>query len=101
MVDLLGNRLGEVDVWVRDAVRAIEADSPEAHVRIIRGSALVMRAGVFYLRGDLQHAMPLCREAVEMMPERDDPALPGLLVSVNRRSEEHTSELQSRQYLVC
>src|SRR3712207_8993193 len=26
---------------------------------------------------------------------------PGILVHARRRSEEHTSELQSRQYLVC
>src|SRR3712207_8515271 len=29
------------------------------------------------------------------------PAVPLVLASVSQRSEEHTSELQSRQYLVC
>src|SRR3712207_6942168 len=31
----------------------------------------------------------------------DEPAHPHLLGNLNLRSEEHTSELQSRQYLVC
>src|SRR3712207_7367848 len=43
------------------------------------------RAGV----GDLQR------------PGRDRHALPGKLLDLGLRSEEHTSELQSRQYLVC
>src|SRR3712207_6858127 len=38
--------------------------------------------------------------AVEMPPERDLLAR-RLGVHVDERSEEHTSELQSRQYLVC
>src|SRR3712207_6943143 len=32
---------------------------------------------------------------------RDEPGAHGVLRQVERRSEEHTSELQSRQYLVC
>src|SRR3712207_8815327 len=42
---------------------------------------------------------------VEPDPERfrpdDDPREPGFLQQISDRSEEHTSELQSRQYLVC
>src|SRR3712207_7401022 len=32
---------------------------------------------------------------------RDRALMPGPLIGYNGRSEEHTSELQSRQYLVC
>src|SRR3712207_7045099 len=38
--------------------------------------------------------------AAHLVPD-DRPALAGLLVQPAERSEEHTSELQSRQYLVC
>src|SRR5258707_7448951 len=31
----------------------------------------------------------------------DPPVIPGVMKLAERRSEEHTSELQSRQYLVC
>src|SRR3712207_8266771 len=42
------------------------------------------------------------RHAVLGEPARDDPSEPRQIgVAVQRRSEEHTSELQSRQYLVC
>src|SRR3712207_7651316 len=37
--------------------------------------------------------------ATAIAPVTDSPA--SLLVCVNTKSEEHTSELQSRQYLVC
>src|SRR2546422_8466547 len=37
----------------------------------------------------------------EGLGERDDGALGGGVVGVERRSEEHTSELQSRLHLVC
>src|SRR3712207_7907604 len=44
--------------------------------------------------------VPHCREIQEFDP---DLTLKGLLAlyEMNSRSEEHTSELQSRQYLVC
>src|SRR3712207_7134030 len=41
-----------------------------------------------------QHVDDICR--LELAPDPDGQALVG-----ERRSEEHTSELQSRQYLVC
>src|SRR3712207_8113644 len=54
--------------------------------RVVRLPAEVVHAGVVVLRGE-----PL----VQHLDLR-----PGLLRQ-RRRSEEHTSELQSRQYLVC
>src|SRR3712207_7843116 len=40
---------------------------------------------------------------VELLEERRDPVLARVVGEIRRhvRSEEHTSELQSRQYLVC
>src|SRR5947209_16861479 len=42
----------------------------------------------------------LCVDALVMALQRRRPE-PGLIHHSDRRSEEHTSELQSRQYLVC
>src|SRR3712207_8821161 len=53
-------------------------------------------AGGVRARHDVPNAL---LELVER-PGRGDGLLPGWRVSL-RRSEEHTSELQSRQYLVC
>src|SRR3712207_8929091 len=44
--------------------------------------------------------LPLLHGAV-LVPLLDQPVDPGLQRLVCLRSEEHTSELQSRQYLVC
>src|SRR3712207_8716144 len=41
----------------------------------------------------------LARRAAERLPPLDE--LPHLVLQLAERSEEHTSELQSRQYLVC
>src|SRR3712207_7943602 len=38
---------------------------------------------------------------VERVTHEDDPGLDGDRCTLELRSEEHTSELQSRQYLVC
>src|SRR3712207_8128683 len=47
--------------------------------------------------------MPLVREAAAAMATRGELEVTqrGVAVDVTHRSEEHTSELQSRQYLVC
>src|SRR3712207_8448218 len=61
----------------------------------------------------LHDALPICAEEEEESRRccRQDPAhhpssvraggLQGPATEINGRSEEHTSELQSRQYLVC
>src|SRR3712207_7594339 len=57
----------------------------------------------------LHDALPICpsRVSVGYLPEKTFGVLlariitSGFLPSTNPRSEEHTSELQSRQYLVC
>src|SRR3712207_7755971 len=51
-------------------------------------------------RGDVSRPPPSvsCRHEPPLRRAR---RLPGRRVSDGRRSEEHTSELQSRQYLVC
>src|SRR3712207_6891092 len=48
--------------------------------------------------GELQ---PLVVAAVRDQGREVEPAHPHVPVVLDRRSEEHTSELQSRQYLVC
>src|SRR3712207_6922419 len=53
---------------------------------------LSMRSSVALLSGDLDTALDTAREAFELTAGVEQ----GLI-----RSEEHTSELQSRQYLVC
>src|SRR3712207_8742240 len=65
-------------------------------------------------RGDLQRLLELVaereREVVRRLVEEDEVGTaaehnperqPALLAEAELRSEEHTSELQSRQYLVC
>src|SRR3712207_8740631 len=45
---------------------------------------------------------PVRRERAEVRVQRGEPPLhASVLASRRNRSEEHTSELQSRQYLVC
>src|SRR3712207_8347548 len=65
---------------------------PDAHLAVGRAEQRLLEPAVLRLQ---------CEPALE---ERDD-ALPGILGlrgrAAHRRSEEHTSELQSRQYLVC
>src|SRR3712207_9045654 len=56
---------------------------PDLPVRLHRRQAAHIRA---------EHVMPLAPEGVQKALPEDVPDL---------RSEEHTSELQSRQYLVC
>src|SRR5947209_11370785 len=41
------------------------------------------------------------REALDLGSDTDSQQLLGMLTQAAFRSEEHTSELQSRQYLVC
>src|SRR5690606_42136840 len=50
-----------------------------------------------------QQVLPVDREAADapVRPRRGAGADPGQAGSVSRRSEEHTSELQSRENLVC
>src|SRR3712207_7008433 len=48
------------------------------------------------------HVHELGKEADHRIASRGDPVgNPSFVVGQGRRSEEHTSELQSRQYLVC
>src|SRR3712207_8127185 len=49
----------------------------------------------------LPRACPGCSEHRAMRPLPDAPVAPDHVSGGGRRSEEHTSELQSRQYLVC
>src|SRR3712207_9430012 len=50
----------------------------------------------------LDRELPVQAEAAEVLVQPADRTVLGLLVLQPRlRSEEHTSELQSRQYLVC
>src|SRR3712207_9015987 len=49
-------------------------------------------AGIHRRQGRLEQAADCIASAVSAIPD---------LLEVRRRSEEHTSELQSRQYLVC
>src|SRR3712207_7665460 len=63
-------------------------------VREVVGGAEVVRVAV-QVREDL--VLPL-----RDVPEREEPLVVRVVLPrVVRRSEEHTSELQSRQYLVC
>src|SRR3712207_7569859 len=50
---------------------------------------------------DFRDAAVTCLEKDRTPKKRDVPRLCDVLLGGDRRSEEHTSELQSRQYLVC
>src|SRR3712207_7499762 len=63
-------------------------------------SAEAIRAVCSYLTADETVRMLLCVEVVECLLEREK-ALSIACEHRDERSEEHTSELQSRQYLVC
>src|SRR3712207_9176206 len=74
-----------------------------------RGAVVVPGVDVAVHRGG-DHLEPAVVVAVEVREHRRSdeavlgavgPALPHVLERLQRRSEEHTSELQSRQYLVC
>src|SRR3712207_7115310 len=60
-----------------------------------------------FLCNDSQLAEDLCQESYIMLLESiktlkdPDGFMPWLFKTAKNRSEEHTSELQSRQYLVC
>src|SRR3712207_8189879 len=60
-----------------------------------------MRAGIADLSADTR-ALPGLAEGMERVADATSP-LPGVERALSQvaRSEEHTSELQSRQYLVC
>src|SRR3712207_8979095 len=73
-----------------------------AHRVVIRAVAGWVARGTgatTYLKGGFGFGSPVYGlsdvDMIVVVPA--DPAIPG----ANRRSEEHTSELQSRQYLVC
>src|SRR3712207_7534123 len=53
-----------------------------------------------YIRRDNKGLLRLAREAGCTLADTPDPGVVEAKLSL-RRSEEHTSELQSRQYLVC
>src|SRR3712207_8824437 len=61
-------------------------------VRTLRGRKVRQDKPFALMARDLEQVRELCRVG----PEEE-----ALLASPARRSEEHTSELQSRQYLVC
>src|SRR3712207_7048029 len=52
------------------------------------------------LRGEIS-AAETYRMAIDKVADSQNAANAGLLREIQERSEEHTSELQSRQYLVC
>src|SRR3712207_7657906 len=67
-----------------------------------RALPLARREGPRHEDGPARHAvLPPARPAREPRARVAQPAAPRQLPRHDRRSEEHTSELQSRQYLVC
>src|SRR5947209_15570606 len=51
---------------------------------------------VYAIEAHIGSIVPTPEEALKLLE-----AAPGLTLALDYRSEEHTSELQSRQYLVC
>src|SRR3712207_7564099 len=72
-----------------------------------RGEARARREAARGDRGGLRGDRRAAGQGGNLAPGRDELSLPGALRGRQgtrdrgRRSEEHTSELQSRQYLVC
>src|SRR3712207_7123777 len=58
--------------------------------------AYLRRNKTLLVLDNFEHLLPAATQVRELLE-----AAPGLKVLVTSRSEEHTSELQSRQYLVC
>src|SRR3712207_8487510 len=80
-------RLNELPLgWVEEP---IPADRPEAEWRQLAEAYAAPLAGGENLRGQ------------DLLRAASDPWLGVVQPDVGKRSEEHTSELQSRQYLVC
>src|SRR3712207_8335603 len=69
------------------------------------GSSVKLREDPAVRGGGLAHLLDprVGEDEARRVPELGDEAAPELrpLVGVGERSEEHTSELQSRQYLAC
>src|SRR3712207_8358326 len=57
--------------------------------------------GLRLLRGDGRPRRELGLRRAQRIPPQPEGVRPGDEDELRRRSEEHTSELQSRQYLVC
>src|SRR3712207_8291702 len=74
----------------RSVPAAYPADDPAADLQALAGALGLVGGGVGMLTAkDVRHAVV----------EEDDGVQ--VVATVGLRSEEHTSELQSRQYLVC
>src|SRR5690606_42028676 len=72
------------------------------YTTLFRSLALIMR--IYRLLGDARHTRHVIhrRGRIPVFQEQADGGLEdGFMLSLIRRSEEHTSELQSRENLVC
>src|SRR5207253_3986463 len=100
--ELGGDFSGQVDARARvesDAVRLLEQRAEaDLEAELVEKDVAALGDGV----GEGQVAVPLRRPAAEKAVAVLQPAAAGdRHVTVEGRSEEHTSELQSRGHLVC
>src|SRR3712207_7791697 len=76
------------------------ASPADAFERLNSSIPVDVRLAPYDVRGSIAHATMLGERGI-VTPEESAELVRGLEAVLAERSEEHTSELQSRQYLVC
>ena len=78
------NQLEAAEARLQEAERGVQEEMPAEQARIIQGWVLATRAGIAGLSGDLPHAIPLARQALELLPEAEVIPRVGAIVTAAR-----------------
>ena len=80
------NQLEAAEVRVQEAERGVQ-ELPAEQARIIQGWVFSTRTGIAGLSGDLPHAIPLARQALELLPEAEVIPRVGAIITAARAYE--------------